>query len=313
MRHIHWVQIEPTKACNLKCTYCARTLVYGDSVDHMDKPLMERIVFELGKLPELRQVLIQGFGEPFLYPHLLDMVSLLKSGMPHLSVQLVTNGMVMNRRVPNLLPMTDVLYVSVDSLKPEYWKTVRIGGSLDRIAENIRAFKDINPRLNVVLNAVVSGRTIEELEPLCMFAARSGCSGIQFIPLYPMEGVDGNLTARQREGLGHEVKLLRLKYGRLDIYAPFDIAQQHRCPWVNNGLYVLMNGKVTPCCVMSSDDDIVYGDLSEQPLEEILSSEARAAFGNDYKKHPTCEECMSVSFSKIWNYENPLPLIRKVD
>lgn len=84
---LDWMQVEVTSLCNAACSYCPRT-VYRDrwinrslSLDAFKKlePLFDRS----------NLIYLQGWGEPFLCPHLFDMIRIAKK---YTKVGMTTNG-----------------------------------------------------------------------------------------------------------------------------------------------------------------------------------------------------------------------------
>ena len=88
--------IETTAACNLTCTYCPRER----RGNHMDYALFTRLVDEATHYGR-RSFSLHLFGEPLLYPKILDAISYLKAR--HHTVLLTTNGTHLNRFVDDLI------------------------------------------------------------------------------------------------------------------------------------------------------------------------------------------------------------------
>lgn len=307
-RGIRWMQIETTKVCNMRCTYCDRTIT-GTNGMSMGREVVHKIIEGIHVMDSLRSILIQGFGEPFLYNDIEYMVKTLHNQCPDISIQTVTNGMVMNSTVEKVIGFFDVLYCSVDSVREEYWKKVRIGGNIHMIKKNLKKMLLLNEKLEIVLNVVVSGDNMAYLNEVCDFAVEVGCAGIQLIPIYefveefPIHNTRHNYLKMQKIQ-----EDLRSKYD-IQIYGPYDVTED-TCLWVEEGCYILSDGLVTPCCVMSSDEQVIYGNLQNQRLVDILNSRERTNFINSMECNERCIECKSLYFNKIWNRNKELPLIK---
>ncbi|NPA40428.1 MAG: radical SAM protein [Thermodesulfobacteria bacterium] len=74
-----WIQIEPTSACPHRCIYCPRE-VYSSSwkLRFLGLSLFKKLIYQLKKFSSVRLIHIQGWGEPFLHPNLLEMISIAK-------------------------------------------------------------------------------------------------------------------------------------------------------------------------------------------------------------------------------------------
>src|SRR3990167_8367207 len=88
-RHIF---IETTANCNLSCEYCPREKRKED----MDFGLFQRIVDECSHHGP-RSFSLHLFGEPLLYPRILDAIRYIKKANRSNTVLLTTNGTMLNR------------------------------------------------------------------------------------------------------------------------------------------------------------------------------------------------------------------------
>ena len=100
MIQLEWMQIEVTTRCNARCHYCPRT-AYRDGWDNRDLSF-ENFKALLPVIAYTKMVHLQGWGEPFLYPHLFEMIALAKK--TGCKVGTTTNGMLLNcRRIDQLV------------------------------------------------------------------------------------------------------------------------------------------------------------------------------------------------------------------
>src|SRR5258708_3002683 len=83
-RHIF---IETTAACNLSCDYCPRE----KRNDHIDFKLFKTIVDECSQYGP-RSFSLHLFGEPLLYPFILDAIQYIKIKNRRHTILLTTNG-----------------------------------------------------------------------------------------------------------------------------------------------------------------------------------------------------------------------------
>jgi MoaA/NifB/PqqE/SkfB family radical SAM enzyme len=71
------VQVEVTRACNLRCRMCL--VRYRPPINRIDGAMPLALFCRLiDTLPQLERVTLQGLGEPLLSPYLLDMVRCVK-------------------------------------------------------------------------------------------------------------------------------------------------------------------------------------------------------------------------------------------
>lgn len=86
-----WLDLNLTELCNRKCIFCPRVDadLYPNQNLNMAPALARKIADELVSLSYKGAVVLCGFGEPLLYPHLSEIVSYFGSAI---RVEMVTNG-----------------------------------------------------------------------------------------------------------------------------------------------------------------------------------------------------------------------------
>ena len=94
-RHIF---IETTANCNLTCSYCPRE----KRNENMDFKLFKDIVNECSEYGP-RSFSLHLFGEPLLYPHIIDAINYIKGKNKRHTILLTTNGTVLNKFARRLL------------------------------------------------------------------------------------------------------------------------------------------------------------------------------------------------------------------
>ena len=67
-----FVQIEPVGQCNLRCRMCP--IAYRNEGERPAFMPLETFCRLIEQFPALRELQLQGMGEPFLHPRFLDMV-----------------------------------------------------------------------------------------------------------------------------------------------------------------------------------------------------------------------------------------------
>lgn len=277
---IEFLQIEPTTRCNFTCGFCCgRTMEQSD----LDLVLFERA---LTKFPQLRYIELQGEGEPFLHPQILDMLALARQrGM---IVSLITNGSLLTDHVSAQLVKDGVekVSISIESADPAVFRNIR-GGKLDKVVDGIRRL--------VVAKA---GRTLPRIgfSVTMLRSAPREIDGI--IALYRQLGLDGGITTQPLQrmpgylsGYPAEMRAELLNDREADArYIDFyrrtrTIANPawsnggfyarlmsgwkpttRRCPWLDRGAYVSRNGVVTACC-MIKDERHSLGRIDDHPAK----------------------------------------------
>lgn len=94
-RHIF---LETTSACNLKCEYCPRE----QRSNHLDFNLFRKIIDECGHYGP-RSFSLHLFGEPLLYPSIIEAIRYIKAKNKRHTVLLTTNGTLLNKFADELV------------------------------------------------------------------------------------------------------------------------------------------------------------------------------------------------------------------
>lgn len=166
---LDWIQVEVTSYCNATCTYCPRT-VYRDAWLNRQLSLetFERLVPAFGRT---RLIFLQGWGEPFLHPELLTMMSMAKQA--GCKVGTTTNGMLLDTNTMHRLVEcgVDVLAFSLAGVD-EGNDAIRRGTSLGKVLDAIRELHEIKKSLR---------RRLPEIHVAYMLL-RSGLKEVERLP-----------------------------------------------------------------------------------------------------------------------------------
>ncbi len=122
------LQVEPTIRCNLKCVMCDRTFWDRTAPDMT----FEEFKGIINQFSYLRNLQIQGLGEPLLHTQIADFISYAKS-RNIVNVALITNGTVLTEQVGQRLIDSglDHMGISVDSPIASEDEQMRPGAKVD--------------------------------------------------------------------------------------------------------------------------------------------------------------------------------------
>jgi len=133
--------LETTNRCNSNCIFCGREHALPPC--DMDFDLFKRIVKDN---PQAKIVQTQGFGEPLLYPHVVDAVKF--SHKPGRMTTFYTNAYALDEDMAQQLldaRLTQINY-SVDGADKETYESLRIGLKWETVLENIKRFQKIKEK-----------------------------------------------------------------------------------------------------------------------------------------------------------------------
>jgi radical SAM protein with 4Fe4S-binding SPASM domain len=298
------LQVEVTGACNLRCRMCL--VAYRPPLAIRGASMtLARLKTLLDELPRLEELTLQGLGEPLLAPDVFAMVE--EGKRRGLRVGFNTNATRLTAaRALRLVTLgLDWLHVSIDGASQETFSSVRVGGHLEEVADNLRGLvrcrREHGSRLpHIQLNTVLMRRNQHELLPLVRLAAAIGVDrmwvqrlshdfdDVRDEPEYGAiraftddEMLNDDEVAVAVQGsaaLAHDLGLdLRLP----SLPADDQAKPVPRCDWPWSSAYVTNRGRVQPCCMVMGSDRATLGDLRSQAFPDIWHGPAYEAFRTD--------------------------------
>lgn len=281
---VPFAHIEPTTVCNLRCAMCERDRL--DQVGHMTLEQFERI---LDALDGLRSVKLQGLGEPMLSPHFVGMMRALRArGLRAYSVLNATQITADNAE--ELAASADRLELSLDSADPEQFAAIRRGARLDDVVQRIRVLVEARnrrgPFLELSANAVVHTADYAQLKALFELVSRLGLDRLN-LNVVQFWGVGDPGTPSLSDGTTLSLDDLEaIRANVLSLSWDWSLPARvmgptpgyENCPWHQGGVYITWQGDVTPCCQRPDPRSISFGNVFEQPFEQIWNSDAYRRF-----------------------------------
>ena len=123
--------------CNLRCIMCPRSSAHP----MFDDSLAEKVFRELKEhSKDIRSIQLSGNGDPFVIPRYREFLQ--KSDpahYPNLRIIVLTNGQLLDGKMWETIRHNrfESIKVSVDAATKETYSKIRIGGSWDRLLENL--------------------------------------------------------------------------------------------------------------------------------------------------------------------------------
>lgn len=159
------VAIEGTSACNAACVMCGhKSMTRAQGVMTME--LYTRILEQL-KDWHLESLLLSGFGEPLLDPHLEERISLAKSkGFEN--VGLVSNASRLSpEKAAKLISAgLDFMHISLDGASPETYNRLRPGLDYHEVVKNIDHILSLSLRPQIFIQVVTLSDNENEITDL---------------------------------------------------------------------------------------------------------------------------------------------------
>ena len=318
-----FAQIEPVGQCNLRCQMCAiqfRT----DGAPHGPLAFMEfdRFCALLEQMPALRQLHLQGLGEPLMHPRFFDMVA--HAVARGIRVTTNTNLMLLSRRRAEqcLDSGLDELHVSLDAADAEVYERIRVRASLERVLNNLRRLMALRdgagrrrPSVHIIM--VIMRQNLQELPELVRLTHELGAEALSVQHLCHDFGEDAlpeayrpmrafvdseNLVVEDAQRVQQVFSAARrsaaelgvsLRLPPLDRRDPRPPRAAPRCDWPWRGPYISYRGEVMPCCMVGTPDRACLGHTALESFDTVWGGAAYGAFRDGLLREEPPDVCSS--------------------
>ena len=243
-------RIETSTVCNYRCNFCPHGLgLFNRKQEIMSQELFEFIVNKIKiEAPFIKEITISGFGEAFIDPNIEDKMTYAKN-MGY-DIHILTNGSLLNPKRLDFI-LNDIkpldLRFSLHTLNPDtYIKMTKSSyAHFHDVVKNIEYAIRHKKDTRIVITAVVTRDNEKEWQEI--------------------------------------VDLYEKKVDLIEIWRPhnwLNLLHYRDCAKVkktcgrpfNGPLQVQVDGTVNMCC-FDINNQLLLGDLKNQSLDEIFSSE----------------------------------------
>jgi putative metalloenzyme radical SAM/SPASM domain maturase len=183
--------VEVTTRCNLNCGMCVKQNSYGG----IREGSMSADIFEAlsPAFPHLEALILNGIGESLLHPQLEAFIRSSKARMPENAwVGFQTNGMLLSAsRAESLVDAgLDRICLSMDTLSPESFRSIRNGGEVSSVESALSAMSRAGQGrkgLRVGIEFVLMRENVRELPEVIRWAGRRGAAFVLVTQLMPYD------------------------------------------------------------------------------------------------------------------------------
>jgi hopanoid biosynthesis associated radical SAM protein HpnH len=281
------LMLEPSHACNLRCTGCGRVREYADTLDR-------RLSIEecLDAVDECGAPVVSVCGgEPLVYPGIEELVEKIVARRKH--VYLCTNGILLEKKLKGLVP-TSRLFINVhlDGMESTHDRMVERRGVFARAVDGIKAAKAAG--FMVTTNTTVYRETdLDEIAVLLEYLSQLGVDGFMLSPAYGYEALQASDPDRAE----------RIFMTRDEVHAKFRDASRllGHFRLVTSPIYLefLCGKRELPCAAWANPTRNVRGwkspcymvtDSHVASYRELVESTDWAALGPG--RDPRCGDCL---------------------
>mgnify|MGYP001267916434 CR=1 FL=1 len=288
------LELYPTLACNLDCTFCDTTDRHRPPVNELSTTRLLEIIDEAAKLGVQRLFLLGG-GEPLTRKNATPAV-MVRAKEHNMEGILTTNGTLLNGQIADtLLDIAwDEVHFSIDGPNPEIHDDLR--GKRGAFKKTVQNACRLSVRKNqrglthprIALHFVLTNKNHKTLTEMVNLAHAIGAFRIDFDALiaYTPEQQSLSLSADQREEVPeiafqamHRAKELGIETTLENFLSPEKLNRGHTelespegegfkaapCLKAWHYLVVQADGKSSPCCVLAGQG----GSAAEQSIEQL--------------------------------------------
>ena len=316
------LQVEVTASCNLRCRMCI--VRYRPVLPRSASMSFEQFKPLLDALPSVRELVLQGIGEPLLAPDLYEMIAY--ASARGVEVEFNSNATLLTRRAGERLIEAGLarLHISLDGASKDTYEFVRDQARWETVERNIGNFVSLmrerqatRPELSLVM--VLMRRNLHEVPAVVERAAAWGIPAVfvqglshdfsdapaeayRAIAEYVDEQSVLGLSREEVEAVYAQARETAARTG-VDLRLPA-LEDRHTpiavdgtpvgCDWPWRGGYVTYTGTVLPCCMVMGTDRIALGSLKDTSFPEIWESDAFRQFRAGLvtgDPHPVCKGC----------------------
>ena len=299
------IDIEPTIRCNFRCKMCQRTY-WNRKAEDLSFDNFKRIVCSF---PDLKEIKLQGMGEPFLNPELFRMVEYSKS--KDIKVVIYSNASLFHYDsiFEQLIDShIDLLRISLDSGNKERYESIRVGASFEQVISNIRKITNENKSIkNIELWTLLMNPNFSDIPQIINIAHECGINTINIqliLNTFDYKEEVGDVISQLQSNkrnlekatfdnwIDYAVKkTINLKFAYSKAYSPSRV-----CHWAFDKAFISVEGYVVPCCTIADPNVINFGNIFDIPFETIWNSEKYVAFRQKIllnQLYLPCQNCYS--------------------
>ena len=168
------VTVEPTSACNYRCTMCSHGHYETRPSDYeITDQSIERIapLFDF-----LELIAVQVTGEPTLSMQLGIIVE--RASRCGVNIDMITNGSLLDKTNADISQLSSICF-SFDGATKEVFEAQRVGAVFERVCRNIKEAQERSPLSDFELNVCVSRLNMGQLADIVRLAGKLGIARVR--------------------------------------------------------------------------------------------------------------------------------------
>lgn len=185
------MQLESTSVCNLHCIMCEH--FYSDNRGCGSLALQTLKTLE-SSFPYIREIFIHGLGEPFLYEHMEEMLTM----FDRFGIRVSCNSN-LTRLPEKLIPLVRATFhgisISCDGADEDMLALIRRGAGLDELREHAALLRREAPNVGLRMSTVAMRQNLGQLADIVRLACQMGCHSITISLMTPNPVIGNELDS----------------------------------------------------------------------------------------------------------------------
>ena len=275
------IYIEITNICNLKCSFCSKTLRENRNMTLEEFTHIAKEVKEFTNL-----IALHVKGEPLLHPQLENILMICEKN--NLKVNITTNATLLKQNLDTILKAKSIRQINISLHSAEQNGL----GKEEYLEKVLTCVDEIHRNTNIIISYRLWN--LKNLENNKLNEEILYILGEKYNEKNIIE------RAKQEEYIKLDEKIFLnqdLEFEWPDMAKkPFN--KFGKCYGLRNQIAILANGDVVPCC-LDANADILLGNVLKTPLIEIIESDKSQAIIKGFEKRELVEElCKKCGFIK---------------
>lgn len=281
-----YLMLSPTGLCNLSCKNCTRK---GGGNYKLGVGIIKQ------HFPNIKQIKLQGLGEPFLNKDLSVLCRELKEAYPDVHILTITNGTLgyYYNSCLDVLRHIDELYISIDSLTNDVNKSKSdLYKSLSTLDSLVKSF-DVDLYINTTLYDYNSNT-----ENLVMLASMMGIfTNVKGLRIQHHQDWNDKSIINYIDD--SKIDMSIFKHPKVQFVGRDDFDYKH-CLWNTKRVQIDEEGNIKLCCLKTNqniehlNNILTYYDFNKR---------FEFATKNNLMPHPLCDTC---SFRLLNDFNNKI-------
>jgi len=273
-----FIVVEPTINCNLNCVTCQKNTLSRKN-SSMNFENFKKLI---DKMPSIRVINLQGFGEPFMCKDFFKMVDY--ATRKGIRVYTFSNANLITPEIAKKIVNSNLseLIISIDGATKKTYELIRRGANWEIFIRNIKYLMSLRNPKKIKINAWIVPSTLNfnELEDIVKLAKELGFdkTNIQSkLSVYSFKKdfykKIKKISLNNDNNLKRKITEIKNKYSNVEVCEEKEMSPKRQCKWPWTSFFVSSDGDIVPCCVLSDPKIANFGNIFNSDIKEIWNGQ----------------------------------------